>query len=157
MAQTIIFQVYYLGHCGCGNKKITKKIELKDTDTLDDLHRAIIFKAFKWDEAHMYSFFMDNKPYSKNRKMEYSCNPEPDMFSDEVPNSTNTKLSDLNLKKNQKFLFVFDFGDDHHFGINVEGFSEVETGKKYPAILEEKGKAPEQYSDYDEDEEDEEE
>jgi len=47
---------------------------------------------------------------------------------------------------NQKFLFVFDFGDDHQFGINVEGFGEAEKGKEYPCILEEKGKAPRQYA-----------
>ena len=149
MAKTIIFQIYYLGNCGCGDGKVTRKIELKDTDTLDDLHKAIIYKAFKWDDPHMYSFFMDNKPYSKDRKMEYSCAPEPDIFDDSIPNSTKVKLCELNLKKNQKFLFVFDFGDDHHFGIKVEEFGEVEERKKYPAILGEKGKAPEQYLDYD--------
>ncbi|MDP2926215.1 MAG: hypothetical protein Q8N99_07600 [Nanoarchaeota archaeon] len=152
MAQTIIFQVYYLGNCGCGEKEIIRKIELKDTYTLDDLHNAIILKAFKWDDPHMYSFFMDNKPYSQNRKMEYSCNPEPDVFDDAKPNSTDVKLKDLNLKKNQKFLFVFDFGDNHHFGIKVLEFGGVESGKKYPVILEEKGEAPEQYPECDEEE-----
>lgn len=144
--KTIIFTVYYLGHCGCGfSRKVTRKIELKDAQTLDDLHEVIIYKSFGWDDPHMYSFFFDNKPYSKNLKMEYSCNPEADDFTEEKPNSSTTKLKELNLKKNQKFLFVFDFGDDHQFGINVEGFGEVQEGKKYPLILEEKGKAPKQY------------
>ena len=102
----------------------------------------------------MYAFYMDNKPYSQNRKMEYHCSPEGEMdfFGEGKPNSTNTKLKELNLKKKQKFLFVFDFGDDHMFSIKIEDFSQAREGIKYPVILEQIGKAPEQYEDFDEDE-----
>lgn len=145
--RTIIFKVYYLGQCGRGfSRKVERRIEMKDMQSLDDLHEAIIYSAFGWDDPHMYSFHFDNVPYSKSRKMEYSCDPEPDMSGGTKPNSTKTKLKDLNLKKNQKFLFVFDFGDDQQFGINVESFGEIEKGRKYPVILEEKGKAPKQYT-----------
>lgn len=151
--KTILFAVRYLGQCGCGtSEKITRKIELKETQTLDDLHKAIIYKSFKWTDPHMYSFHFDNKPYSGNKDMEYTC--EPEAYNKQIDNffgihgkrkSTKTKLKDLNLEKNQKFLFVFDFGDDHRFGIKVVGFGNVQKGRKYPLILEEKGKAPEQY------------
>lgn len=145
--KTVILVVYYLGQCGCGfSREVTRKIELKETQTLDDLHEAIIYQSFGWDDPHMYSFHLDNIPYSKDRSKEYSCDPDPDMFGGKKPNSTKTQLEDLNLKKNQKFLFVFDFGDDHQFGINTEGFGEVEKGKKYPHIIEQKGKSPKQYS-----------
>lgn len=126
---------------------------MKETQTLDDLHEAIICKSFGWTDPHLYSFHFDNKPYSGNRELEYTCEPEAynkpiDNFFEKIhgkPNSTKTKLKDLNLEKNQKFLFVFDFGDDHHFRIKVSGFGYVQKGRKYPLILEEKGKAPEQY------------
>jgi hypothetical protein len=49
------------------------------------------------------------------------------------------------LKKGQRFLFLFDFGDDQQFGIEVEGLGEAKSGERYPLILEEKGKAPKQY------------
>ena len=61
------------------------------------------------------------------------------------PHSTKTKLKDLALQKNQKFLFIFDFGDDHHFSVRVVGFGNVQKGMKYPLVLEAKGQAPEQY------------
>ena len=147
---TIIFDVYYLGQGGCGyDKEVTRKIELKKTQTLDDLHEAIIFKSFEWGESHMYSFFFDNIPYSKDRKMEYSCSTEPDLYG-KRPKSSSRKFKELSLRKNQKFLFVFDFGDDHQFGIIVKDFDEVQKDKMYPLILESKGKAPKQYPDYDE-------
>ncbi len=144
--KTVIFNLYYLGQCGAGfSRRVTRKIEMKETQTLDDLHETIIYKSFGWDDPHMYSFFFDNLPYSRDRRMEYSCSTEEDPFDGERPNSTSTKLSKLNLKKGQKFLFIFDFGDDQRFGIEVDGFGEVTRGKRYPLILEEKGKAPKQY------------
>ena len=143
--KTLIFKVQYLGQCGCGfGRKVERKIELKDTQTLDDLQEAVICRSFGWDDPHMYAFFFDNKPYSENKKMEYSCDPEED-FGSEKPNPTKTKLKNIAMSKGQKFLFVFDFGDDHHFGIRVAGFGAAEKGRKYPFILEEKGKAPKQY------------
>lgn len=142
----MVLQVYYLGQCGAVfSRKVTRKIEMKETQTLDDLHEAIIYKSFGWDDPHMYSFFFDNIPYSKSRGMEYCCSMEPDLFSGERPNPTSTKLRDLNLKEGQRFLFIFDFGDDQQFGIEVEGLSKTVSGKKYPLILEEKGRAPKQY------------
>jgi len=144
--RTVVLQVHYLGQCGEGfSRKVTRKIEMEETQTLDDLHEAIIYRSFGWDDPHMYSFFFDNIPYSEARGMEYCCSTEPDLFSGEKPNPTSTKLGDLNLKEGQRFLFVFDFGDDHQFGIEVEGFGRAVSGKKYPLILEEKGRAPKQY------------
>ncbi len=145
--KTVILEVVYLGQCGCGfSRKITRVIEMKENQTLDDLHDVIIFQSFRWDDPHMYSFHFDNIAYSKNRKKEYCCDPESfERMGEEKPKSSAIKLSALKLKKNQKFLFVFDFGDDHRFGITVKYFREVQKGVKYPIIIEEKGKAPRQY------------
>ena len=88
--------------------------------------------------------------------MEYTFNPEPDDSPDDFfgdfgePHSTKTKLKDIALQENQKFLFVFDFGDDHHFSVQVVGFGNVQKGLKYPLVLESKGTAPEQYPEPDE-------
>ena len=88
---------------------------------------------------------MDNKPFSRDNTKEYNCEPESDFSGEGKPNSTETRLKELNLKKGQKFLFIFDFGDEHHFGIKVEDFGEFEKSKKYPLILNETGKVPKQY------------
>lgn len=142
--KTIIFDIEY----PCDGEKITRKLELLEDQTLDDLHEAIIYEAFGWDDPHMYSFYMDSKPYSRDLKKEYTSHPEEDWFTRDKPNSTTAKLKNLKLEKKQKFLFLFDFGDDHRFNIKVWDFSEAKEGIKYPLILEENGKAPEQYYDY---------
>jgi hypothetical protein len=145
---TIIFNVEYL-NC----RWIKRKIELLESNSLDDLYKSIIHVSFRWDDPHMYSFFMDNIPFSRDANMEYSCNPKSLIEIDGIMRkSTKTKLRELNLKEGKKFVFIFDFGDKHRFRITVEGFSEAKEGIKYPVILEQKGKSPKQYEDFDEDE-----
>jgi len=45
MKETIIINVEYLG----SRNKIARKIEISEDQTLDDLHHAIIYKAFRGD------------------------------------------------------------------------------------------------------------
>jgi len=143
--RTVIFQVYYLGQGGAGfSREVTRKIEIRDTQTLDDLHYSIIFDAFRWKDGHMYSFHLDNVPYGERDKA-YSCVPLPDPDTGETPNPTSTKLKDLNLKEGQRFLFLFDFGDDQEFGIEVVGFGRSRSTGPYPMVIGRKGKAPKQY------------
>lgn len=144
--KTIIFEIKYLGHCGEGTKeKIVREIELTEEHNFDDIAESLIWDSFKWDDPHLYSFFLDNKPYSKDRTKEYTCNDEADWFTGEMANSTKTKLKEIGFEKKQKFLMIFDFGDDHRFEIKIKDFGFYDEKKKYPLILREIGKAPEQY------------
>jgi hypothetical protein len=148
--RTVIFDVIYLGQCGCGYKEgLLRKIELKETQTLINLHEAIQ-RDMKWYDPHLYSFFMDGKAWSKNRDMEYTS-PDADEsvlknFSEEMPKTADVKIKNLNLRLKKKFLYVFDFGDNHHFSIQVVGFGKAKKSKKYPKLVESVGKAPHQYT-----------
>ena len=89
---TIIFKVEYLGQYGRGfAREVVRTIEMEGRHTLDDLQEAIIFLALKWEEGHMYSYYMDNRPYTRNRSMEYASSVEADMAG-KRPNSTTIRL-----------------------------------------------------------------
>ncbi|MFH1430887.1 MAG: hypothetical protein ABIG37_00255 [Nanoarchaeota archaeon] len=151
--KTIIFKIKYLGVCGTGfPKKIIREIELAEEQTFDDLEEILIEKSFNWDDPHLYSFFLDNKPFSKDRSQEYTYYDEQDYFTGEKANSTKTPLKEIEFEKGQKFLMIFDFGDEHRFEIKIKDFRIAEKGKNYPLILNEIGNAPEQYEIGDEDE-----
>lgn len=124
------------------DKRTWRKIEVLGSQTLDDLHMAIQ-EAFNFDDdpTHLYSFFMSGKAW--NRHFEY-CHPEADGHP-----ATKVKIESLNLKQKQKFLYLFDYGDQ--WGFEVE-FLKEETYEKavYPRIIDSRGKAPEQYSEYEE-------
>ncbi|MBD0391919.1 hypothetical protein IC220_05680 [Wolbachia endosymbiont of Pentalonia nigronervosa] len=49
----------------------------------------------------------------------------------------------------KKMIFLFDYGDNWEFLVECCDIIEAETGKRYPKVTKEEGKAPEQYPDYD--------
>jgi hypothetical protein len=138
---------------------VWRTIEMKGSQTLDQLHKAI-FKAFdRWDE-HLYSFFM-----TKNRRdpMQEYASPylfEDDDFllSDRPHSARGAKLDKLELRVHQKFFYTFDYGDDWEHVVEVLSIKDEEPVGRYPRILEWHGESPPQYSELDEyDEEDDEE
>lgn len=165
--RTVIFNVTYLGHLGTGWKEeVSRRIELKETQTLVDLHRAIQ-ESLGWDDPHLYSFFMDGKAWSRNLEQEY-VHPQLHRYlkgkramlsvdymwyptesflwsMERRPRSADTPIEALKLRKGRRFLYLFDFGDQHHFKIKVIGFGEVKKGEKYPKLVESTGKSPPQY------------
>jgi len=118
------------------NRRIWRTIELLDNQTLHDLHNAIQ-SAFDWDDDHLYAFFMTNKAW--DRRESYGA-PHSDMRS-----ASKARLNQLGLRPSQKFLYVFDFGDELRHEITVMGQVTFDPTAKYPRILQIKGEAPPQY------------
>ena len=147
--KTIIFDVTYNGHFGDGYKHLVlRRIEMLENHTLVDLHN-IIQKSIGWTDPHLYSFFMGNKAW-KNEDMEYtSTDADMDILdiADQHPKLATIKIKQLNLRPRQRFLYVFDFGEDHHFKIKVTGFGTVQNGQKYPSLTHSEGISPKQYPD----------
>lgn len=119
-----------------------RKLEMKTSQTLVSLHN-LIQKALDWDNDHLYSFYMDNNFKSRDEDMEYTCPYEP-----EGRKTADVPIGIFGLKEGQKFAYLFDFGDCHQFEIEVISYGVVEDNKKYPTLLESKGKVPEQYPEY---------
>lgn len=111
------------------NKRSWKTLLIKGTQSLDELASAII-SEFDLDCGHMYSFFMNNKPFDEN--YEITC----PYFIDNKYKSLTTKykIYDLNLYQKQKFLFIYDFGDDIRFEIEFIDAYPLEKSIKYPII-----------------------
>jgi hypothetical protein len=109
------------------NKRASKTFALRGSQTLEKLAQAIITN-FNLDYGHMYSFFMSNKPY--DGETEITC-----PYNSSIPiNTESYKFHQLNLYKNQKFLFLYDFGDDIMFEVEFIGTEPAEKGVKYPII-----------------------
>ena len=159
--KTYIFKVK-LKH----DKRVWRKIEVLGSQTLDDLHMAIQ-EAFDFDADHLYSFFMSGKAWDDSDFEYYHPDAAPQtplekkmetIFSQirgshpelRVP-ATRIRIESLNLKPKQKFLYLFDYGDEWQFEVEFlrEGFPEKTD---YPRIIDSRGEAPQQYTDYEEEE-----
>ena len=109
--------------------------------TLHDLHK-VIFEAFNFGEEHLYAFFMEGTPW----KGEAYWSPH----NDEGPFANKIKLGSIDLLAKQKFLYLFDFGDEWIFLVQIEKIIKGGTRILKPIILASCGESPEQYSGADE-------
>ena len=122
-----------------------RHIQISENATLFKLHEAIV-ESFDFIDDHMHAFFMNNHAWDSSD--EY-LSPGGDLddtrgFTDKV------KLINFHIKKNDRFLNIFDFGDEWRFRLKV--LRVIDDITKIFVILKSVGE-PIQYG-YDDDDED---
>jgi len=133
-------------------KEISRTIQIKGNQTLENLHRAI-FNAFDRWEEHLYEFILGKGPY--DRSAIYS--PHADMVDwedgdEDMGDVAETTIDSLGLKVDRAFGYRFDFGDEWLHQINVVAIDEFAGKGRYPKIMKRVSKSPPQYPDIDEEE-----
>lgn len=122
-------------------------LEIDESATLEDLHQAIQ-KAVDFDDDHLYEFYIAKTDRSRER----IC------FDDENEGLYKFTIDSIfPLEGGKKFFYLFDYGDSWLFQITPsrkKPFSPV-AGIKYPRVIAESGTKPEQYPDWEEEDEDE--
>ena len=115
-----------------------RHLKISDQATLEDLCSEIL-EAFEFVNDHAHAFFMNNRPWSDD-----DC--YYDAFSDEDNEYRHTcdyTLKKARLYEDQKFVFVFDFGDDWEFNCRVLRIIDEQTDSAQ--IIRTKGEPPCQY------------
>ncbi len=133
------------------NKVISRTIQIRGDQTLEDLHYAI-FDAFNREDEHMYEFQVGGKKPMDLKAKKYVL-PEvmDEPFGAEKPAGTvNAAIGSLRLKRGDVFMYWFDFGDDWWHRINVKEIEDKAKRGKYPKVIERVGESPPQYVDWDE-------
>jgi hypothetical protein len=132
---TYTFKVTYLR-----DPDVWRVIEMRANQTLNHLHHAIQ-DAVDFDADHLYSFYMSNKAWDETT--EYSS-PYTEGLS-----AGGVKIRDLNLRMKQRFLYLFDYGDEHRFEIQLIGVDpQAPKEEDYPRIVESHGEDPLQYGEW---------
>ena len=135
------------------NKVLSRTIQIRGDQTLEDLHYAI-FDAFKRFEQHAYEFQVGGKgPMDpKARRYVLSGAFENPMQGTRraAGDVTHTTLGSLGLKVDDAFGYWFDFGDDWWHQINVAAIEEKAGRGKYPRVTKRVGESPPQYVDWEE-------
>ncbi len=137
------------------NKVISRTIQIRGDQTLEDLHYAI-FDAFNREEQHMYEFQVGGKGPMDPKARRYVLHADmTDLVSGRKPAGDvhQTTIESLGLKIRQAFGYWFDFGDDWWHQINVVAI-EAKAGRgKFPKVTKRIGESPPQYVDWDKEEE----
>jgi hypothetical protein len=117
-------------------RDLWRRIRVSADHTLLDLHNSIQ-EAYDFDNDHLYSFFMDGKTRSRQK---FTSSYENDgVCVDEA------LIGELGLIKGQKILYLFDYGDEWRFQVQLEEIIPDKTEAGLPVIIEKKGGNPVQY------------
>jgi hypothetical protein len=133
---------------------ISRTIQLRGDQTLEDLHHAI-FDAFDREEEHMYEFQIGGKGPMDPKAQRYVLSVSADYeMSDHRPagDIKHTAIESLGLTVGEAFGYWFDFGDDWWHQINVVAIKEKGGRGKFPKVIKQTGESPPQYPDWDEEE-----
>lgn len=142
--KTYIFKTSFLG-----DKKVIREIEALENINLYKFAEAIV-DAYGFDFDHAFGFFStvtDGWGLTKSDKMyELFADMEDEGIEPTGAKSVKkTKIDEVWKKVGDKMMFLFDYGDDWRFAVELIGFGKKEAGKKYPRVFRSIGNAPEQY------------
>ena len=146
---TYVFRVRILGgfYAPPDGQSIWREVELAADQTLAELGEHIPV-VFGFDDDHLWSFFLSGKPW--DRASEYARLPDPPV-GERMRGADGLRVGEAPPRK--EFLFLFDYGDEWHFGVRLVRTGEVEPGARYPRVVASQGQAPPQYPDLDEEDE----
>ena len=99
---------------------------------------SVILNAFQFDHDHLYSFRYKNR-FGLETEINHPYVEEP-LFADEVA------VQEVLRQPGMSMIFLYDFGDNWEFTVELERIDPVDPRLKKPKILEKHGKAPEQYA-----------
>jgi hypothetical protein len=125
--------------------RVYRDIEIRSDESLAALAEAIV-RAFDFDLDHAYGFF------SKLTGNIYQSPARYELFADadggqEARSVKRTKVGDAFVRVGSKMLFLFDYGDEWRFKVEVIAMGEAAPRGRYPKILSTVGRAPDQYPD----------
>lgn len=123
------------------SKNLWRTIEISADHTLLDLHNSIR-NAYRFDDDHLYSFFMDGKLWS------HECFTSP--YDDQGINVDEVRIGELGLFVGQNILYLYDYGDMWRFEVKLEEIITESPKPQKPQVIEKIGKAPKQYVYFDE-------
>jgi hypothetical protein len=127
------------------NKSVIRTIQIRGDQTLEDLHAAI-FDAFDRFDPHMYEFQMGKGPMDPDGPRYVLPMAAEDDFGPRILGTVDkTTIDSMGLEVGRQFGYWFDFGDDWHHQVGVEGIEPGPGEGEYPRVTRRIGESPPQY------------
>jgi hypothetical protein len=122
---------------------VYRDIEIESDRSLFEL-ADVITKAFGFDFEHAFGFFnrLTGRVFSSPVRYELFADEETGGEARSVHQAT---IAQAFPRANSKMLFVYDYGDEWRFRVEVREISKLPSESAVPRVTAEVGKAPEQY------------
>ena len=107
--------------------RIWRRVDVPLSTTLEALHR-IVQVAFLWQDCHLYEFVVGERVYGMPS--------DEDAFYDrKVYKASGIRLKTVVERGADRFLYVYDFGDDWRHDVIVEEVRDGAGDTEYPAFV----------------------
>ncbi|WP_310992342.1 IS1096 element passenger TnpR family protein [Aequorivita marina] len=122
------------------HEDVFRDIEIKASDTLEDLHNAVI-QSFGFDGQEMASFYLSNELWEEGEEISLF-----DVSDEEggIRLMNETSLEDVVDEKNTRMLYVYDFLNMWTFMIELGDIVQAEEGVLYPNLMYVEGQVPDE-------------
>ena len=123
--------------------RLYRDIEIDSKASLYILAEAIT-NAFKFDFDHAFGFFshLTGRVFDSPVRYELFADSDAGGGSQSVKRTTVARAF---RRVGSKMLFLFDYGDEWRFVIEMVGYKETAPEGLYPRVVASVGKAPQQY------------
>jgi hypothetical protein len=132
--------------------KLYRDIEIDSGKSLYDLAEGIV-RAFDFD--HAFGFYSKLTGHYFDSPSKYELFADLEGGESDAGSVKRTKVAQAFPDVGSKMLFLFDYGDEWRFKVEVIGLGEKVPNAPYPNVVKSIGTAPPQYPDPDEGFEDE--
>jgi hypothetical protein len=130
--------------------KLYRDVEIDSAASLAALAEAIT-GAFEFDFDHAYGFYSELTGRYHDSPEKYELFADMEGADSDAASVQKTAVSKAFAKAGKKMLFLFDYGDEWRFTVELVKLGEKKPGTRYPRLVGTSGDAPEQYPDMDED------
>ena len=121
-----------------------RKIKIAGSRSLYQFAKTIT-GAFGFSFDHAFGFYDSFGDLRDAKKMYELFVDVGEEASPAAQGVKKTKISQAFIKPGEKMLFLFDYGDEWRFTVDLKEIRKAEERESEPVILESTGKAPAQY------------
>lgn len=110
---------------------IWRRLLVTSDTTIAQMH-GILQTVMGWEDLHLHQFRIHGRTYGIYREGGISFRDDP----------YQVKLRDFKLRKGERFVYEYDFGDFWQHDLRLEQVLPLEAGKKYPTCIDGEGDCP---------------
>jgi hypothetical protein len=118
---------------------VIREIDIKSTQTFEDLHAAI-HRTTGYNPEKSSSFYVSNDHWIKGEEIAFLPNQRKQESG--VALMTGTKLYKFIDDPHQKFYYTYNFERPYDFHVELIKILDEESGKEYPTLVRSVGEAP---------------
>lgn len=107
--------------------KVWRSVDVPLSSTLLALH-DVIQVAFGWTNSHLFAFEVADRIYAEPVF-------DDDVFGQRVYKAAGIRMKSLVERQVERFVYVYDFGDDWRHEISIESVRDGEAHVDYPAFV----------------------